>query len=190
MKTGEDITLAYSVRHHAKVPVIIFDDGDDYQGELVHLKPLFSANLAPFLAGFNRTWSCINTEGSCGDDNFVQMVATEDRRRGYMVNDRLLKGSESQHVLMRRRLLYHLWQQGWTLTTTRFFLQREGDRENAMLGRKYESFCSDHLKRRPSSLGLDHGWCVYSKPGEPCRLQPPYLKEPKRQFLCSHTKKT
>jgi hypothetical protein len=48
---------------------------------------------------------------------------------------------------------------------------------------------SSHLERRPSSLGLDHGWCVYSKPGEPCRLQPPYLKEPKRQFLCSHTKK-
>jgi hypothetical protein len=46
-----------------------------------------------------------------------------------------------------------------------------------------------HLERRPSSLGLDHGWCVYSKPGEPCRVQPPYLKEPKRQFLCSHTKK-
>jgi hypothetical protein len=145
MKTGEDITLAYSVRHHAKVPVLIFDDGDDYQGELVHLKPLFSANLAPFLAGLNRTWSCINTEGSCGDDNFVQMVATEDRRRGYMVNDKLLKGSESQHVLMRRRLQYHLWQQGWTLTTTRFFLEREGDRENAMLGRKHESFCSDLL---------------------------------------------
>jgi hypothetical protein len=45
------------------------------------------------------------------------------------------------------------------------------------------------LERRPSSLGLDHGWCVYSKPGEPCRVHPPYLKEPKRQFLCSHTKK-
>jgi hypothetical protein len=48
---------------------------------------------------------------------------------------------------------------------------------------------SHHLERRPSSLGLDHGWCVYSKPAEPCRLWPPLLKQPKRQFLCSHTKK-
>ena len=48
---------------------------------------------------------------------------------------------------------------------------------------------SSHLERRPSSLGIDHGWCVYSKPGEPCRLWPPLLKQPKRQFLCSHTKK-
>jgi len=145
MKTGEDITLAYSVRHHAKVPVLVFDDVDEYPGELDGLRPVFTANLAPFLVGVNRSWSCIFVEGPCGDDNFVQMVATEDRRRGYMVNDPLLKGSEQLHVMMRRRLHYHLWQQGWTLTPTRFFLDRDEDRQNAMLGSKPMSFCSDLL---------------------------------------------
>ena len=93
MKTGEDITLAYSVRHHAKVPVLIFDDVDDYPGELEDLRPVFTANLATVLGGVNRSWSCIFAEGPCGDDNFVQMVSTEDRSRGYMVNDPQLKGS-------------------------------------------------------------------------------------------------
>jgi hypothetical protein len=55
MKTGEDITLSYSVRHHAKVPVLIFDDNDDYPGKS-SLKPVFSGNLAPFYGGVNRTW--------------------------------------------------------------------------------------------------------------------------------------
>jgi hypothetical protein len=125
--------------------VLIFDDIDDYPGELDALRPVFTANLATFLGGVNRSWSCIFVEGPCGDDNFVQMVATEDRRRGYMVNDPLLKGSEQLHVMMRRRLHYHLWQQGWTLTPTRFFLDRDEDRQNAMLGSKPMSFCSDLL---------------------------------------------
>jgi hypothetical protein len=47
----------------------------------------------------------------------------------------------------------------------------------------------NYLEHRPSSLGIDHGWCVYSKPVEPCRLWPPLLKQPKLQFLCSDTKK-
>ena len=131
MKTGEDITLAYSVRHHAKVPVLIFDDLDDYPGELDGLRPAISSNLAPFLVGVNcsnsASFTSIDWEGPCGDDNFVQMVATEDRSRGYMVNDPQLKGSRSLHVMMRRRLLYHLWQQG-TSTPTRFFLHSQGAR--------------------------------------------------------------
>jgi hypothetical protein len=38
-----------------------------------------------------------------------------------------------------------LWQQGWTLTPARFFLDRDEDRQNAMLGSKPMSFCSDLL---------------------------------------------
>jgi hypothetical protein len=141
MKTGEDITLAYSVRHHAKVPVLTFDENDN---ELDYLRPVFSSNLATFFGGVNRSsGSCIFTEGWCGDDNFVQMVATEDRRAGYRVNDKMLKAFEPLHVMMRRRLHYHLWQQGWTISPTRFFLHREEDRENALLGSKPLSFCSD-----------------------------------------------
>lgn len=62
-----------------------------------------------------------------------------------MVNDPPLKGSDSLVTLMRRRLQYHLWQQGWQITPTRFLLEREEDRESAMLGSKPESFCSDLL---------------------------------------------
>ena len=39
-----------------------------------------------------------------------------------------------------------------------------------------------HLERRPSSLGLDHGWCVYSKLGNLAAVRPLLLQKPNGKF--------
>jgi hypothetical protein len=76
MKTGEDITLAYSVRHHAKVPVLVFDDGDEYPGELDGLRPVFTANLAPFLVGVNCSNSASSPRASVRSTRRVRVGTT------------------------------------------------------------------------------------------------------------------
>jgi hypothetical protein len=48
---------------------------------------------------------------------------------------------------------------------------------------------SSHLERRPSSLGLDHGWCVYSKLGKACCRRPLFLTESQRHFTACTLKK-
>ena len=45
-----------------------------------------------------------------------------------------------------------------------------------------------NLKRRPSSLRLDHGWCVYSKLGEPYCRPPSAFAEAQRQ-VCTLKKR-
>ena len=48
---------------------------------------------------------------------------------------------------------------------------------------------SPDLERRPSSLGLDHGWCVYSKLGRACCRRPLFLTESQRHFTACTLKK-
>jgi hypothetical protein len=51
------------------------------------------------------------------------------------------------------------------------------------------SALANHLRRRPSSLGLDHGWCVYSKLGKTCCRPPSAFAEAQRHFTVCTLKK-
>jgi hypothetical protein len=79
-------------------------------------------------------------------------------------------------------------------TTTRIADLASEGRHRCVVGRRRRARVHSaaiqyqDLKRRPFSLGLDHGWCVYSKTRRTLPPLAPLLKQPKRQFLCSHTK--
>lgn len=151
MKNGEDITLSCSVRHHTKVPVLTFAEEE----RLLHLKPVFAANIAPQMTQVNSRGGLHCKYGMCGDGKFVGLIDTPDRKLGYMVDDPFMitDPSSGAHWTMirrrlqyqaaisgcNRRLQYNFWLQGWATTNTQFAVGNEPEK-NAILGRKPKSF--------------------------------------------------
>jgi hypothetical protein len=136
LKTGEDITLGWAVKHFLKLPILELNSRglSDRDRE-------FSGNMASYMGGTNRTYctpAMLNvsfTDKSTGasentprdpcaisnwGNSLHDYSQIEISRHGYIREDaQWSRKSGLSSDLLRWNLAYELWQRGWPMTFTR-----------------------------------------------------------------------